>query len=84
LIFSGGEEMMGEVLFWIGRGSQCTHVPGDGDGGEHKSGEAEDRDVKKDMHVCFKKDNKVRGFVQLIRSMQGIWLACRGYPCVSV
>jgi hypothetical protein len=59
-------------------------VPGDGDRGEHQSGEAEDRDVKKDMHVSFKEDSKVRGFVQLIPSMQGIWLACRGYVCISL
>jgi len=71
LIFSGGEEMMGEVLLWIGRCSPCTHVPRDSGGGEHKSKEAEGRDVNENVHACFKKDNKGRRFVQLIRSRGG-------------
>ena len=72
MFFGGGEEMLGEVLSTMGRCSLAMHVPGDSSGGEHKREEAEGRDVEKDMHACFKKDNKVRGFVQLIRSQGGI------------
>lgn len=64
--------MMGEVELAIGRGSPGLHVPRNSHGGKDKSDETEGRDVKKDMHACFKKDNKVRGFVQLIRACGGI------------
>jgi hypothetical protein len=58
-------------------------VPADRDGGEHEGEEADDRDVKKDIHACFKKNNKVRVSVQLIPSLQVFrWLA-EGM-CVSV
>lgn len=58
LTFSGGEEMLGEIVFGMGRCSPGLHVPGDNGSSEHKSEETEGRDGEEDMHVCFKKDNK--------------------------
>jgi hypothetical protein len=73
LFSGGGEKMLGEVVSARGRCSPRIHMPGDSNGGEHNGEEAEGRDVKKDMHAYLKKDNKVRGFVQLIQSRGGIW-----------
>ena len=71
LFFGGGEEMLGEVLLAGVRCSPGTHMPDDSSSGERKSEETEGRDVEKDMHAYLKKDNKVRGFLQLIQSRGG-------------
>jgi hypothetical protein len=71
LFFGGGEEMLGEVLLAGRRCSPGTHTAGDSSDGERKSEQTEGRDVEKDMHAYLKKDNKVRGFLQLIQSCGG-------------
>jgi hypothetical protein len=71
LFFGGGEEMLGEVVLAGGRCSPGTHMAADSSGGERKSEQTEGRDVEKDMHACLKKDNKVRGFLQLIQPCGG-------------
>ena len=71
MFFGGGKQMLGEVLLAGVRCSPGTHMPDDSSSGERKSKETEGRDVEKDMHAYLKKDNKVRGFVQLIQSRGG-------------
>ena|ERR1700722_4828441 len=63
--------MLGEVVVAVGRCSPGTHTAGDSSDGECESKETEGRDVEKDVHAYLKKDNKVRGFLQLIQSCGG-------------
>ncbi len=59
LILCGCEEIGSEVVLGMSRCPWSAEVPGDGDGRDRKAEEAQDRNGKKDLHDCFKKDNKV-------------------------
>ena len=54
LIFGCCKEVLGEILFRMGGWPPSAHLPGDGDGREHESAKAEDRDDKEDIHVTTK------------------------------
>jgi hypothetical protein len=51
LIRSIGEEVVGEVVWWIRGCSTGANVPIDCDNREHKSAEAESRDDKEGIHA---------------------------------
>jgi hypothetical protein len=62
--------MLGEVGLRRSRCAAGSHMPDDGDGGEHESKETESRDGKEEMHACLRQDNKVHG----LRAAYSIWL----------
>ena len=60
LILYGCEEIGSEVVLGMSRCPWFAEVPGDGDGRDRETNEAQDRNGKEDLHDCFKKDNKVQ------------------------
>jgi hypothetical protein len=68
LICCRGVEVVGKVVLRLLGCSAGANAPRDCDGRERESDKAKRRDGKEDIHACLEKDNKVRGFLQLIRS----------------
>ena len=67
LIFDGCQEIFGEVGLPTGRYPAAALMPSDGDGREHQSEKAENRDRKEDIHVPVRRITRCMGFVHLIR-----------------